>query len=142
MRGGKRDGAGRKPVSIDMEQLETVCGLQCTHEEVAGFFRVTVRTIERRCQRDPAFADVMNRGRAKGRISVRRGLFQQAAKGNAQALIFLAKNELGYRDPHSNEHSRPNAGPDLTKPMKFTGSMMELLELYRELTLGTPPARG
>ena len=134
MHGGKRAGAGRKPVSIDMEQLERVCGLQCTHEEVAALFGVTVRTIERRCQREPAFADVMKRGRAKGRISVRRELFQQAAKGNAQALIFLAKNELGYRDARGNEPAVPHPGSDVPQS-RFGGTLMELLQLYRELSM-------
>jgi hypothetical protein len=70
------------------------------------------------------------------------GLHLQAAQGKIPALIFLAKNLLGYRDARSNEPSGPNAGPDQTKPKRFSGSMEELLEQYRELTLGKPPARG
>jgi hypothetical protein len=142
MHGGKRAGAGRKPATIDVVEMAKVCGLQCTDEEVAAFFGVNVRTIERRRQKEPAFAAAMEHGRAKGRISVRRGLHVQAAQGKIPALIFLAKNLPGYRNPRSNEPSGANAGPDLTKPKKFSGSLMELLELYRELTLGTPPARG
>ena len=53
----------------------------------------------------------MERGRAKGRISVRRNLFEQAAKGNSQSTIFLAKNTLGFKDYVSNEHSGPEGSP-------------------------------
>ena len=53
----------------------------------------------------------MERGRAKGRVSVRRMLFTLAAKGNVAAAIFLAKNLLGYKDYFSNEHSGPEGGP-------------------------------
>jgi hypothetical protein len=134
MHGGKRAGAGRKPVTIDLGEMAKVCGLQCTDEEVAAFFNVKVRTIERRRQKEPAFAAAMEHGRAKGRISVRRLLHLQAAQGKLPALIFLAKN-LPAR---SNEPSGPNAGTDGKKPMKLKGSMMELLVLYRKLTLGTP----
>ena len=52
--GGKRAGAGRKPSSIALGELEKLCGLQCTDEDVAGFFGVKVRTIERRRQKEPA----------------------------------------------------------------------------------------
>jgi hypothetical protein len=35
----------------------------------------------------------------------------QAAKGNVQAMIFLAKNQLGFKDYVSNEHSGPEGSP-------------------------------
>lgn len=109
--GGKRTGAGRKAVKIDLSELEKLAAMQCTDEEVAAFFNVDVRTIERRRQKQPAFAAAMQRGRAKGRISVRRLLHTQAAQGSAAAAIFLAKNLLGYRDVRRNEHSGPDGGP-------------------------------
>jgi hypothetical protein len=110
MHGGKRGGAGRKTITIDLEELEKLSRLQCTDQELAAWFGVSVRTIERRRKR-PAFVEILERGQAKGRISVRRMLFGQAAKGNTAAAIFLAKNLLGYRDVRSNEHSGPDGGP-------------------------------
>ena len=56
---------------IDLAELEKLCGLQCTDEELAAWFNVTTRTIERK-RKNAKFAEVMNRGKAKGRISVRR----------------------------------------------------------------------
>ena len=110
MNGGKRPRAGRKAVKIDLAELEKLASLQCTDEEIACFFRVSTRTIERR-KKKPAFAEAMERGRAKGRMSVRRALYSQAANGNIAATIFLAKNLLGYKDYFSNEHSGPDGGP-------------------------------
>jgi hypothetical protein len=109
--GGKRAGAGRKAVRMDLGELEKLSSMQCTDEEVAAFFNVKVRTIERRRQKQSAFAAAMERGRAKGRISVRRTLHAQAAQGNIAAAIFLAKNLLGYRDVRRNEHSGPDGSP-------------------------------
>ena len=108
--GGKRPGSGRKAIKIDLALLEKLCTMQCTDVELAGIFEVNVRTIERH-KKKPAFAAVMERGRAKGRLSVRRSLFEQAAKGNAQSTIFLAKNLLGFKDYVSNEHSGPEGSP-------------------------------
>lgn len=110
MVGGARPQAGRKKIRIDLAELEKLSNLQCTDAEVASFFGVSTRTIERR-KRQPAFADTMERGRAKGKLSVRRMLFGQAAKGNVAAAIFLAKNVLGYRDVVANELSGPNGNP-------------------------------
>ena len=67
MPGGKRIGAGRKAVKIDLGELEKLCSLQCTDEELAAWFKVAPRTIERR-RKQAGFLDAMNRGRAKGRI--------------------------------------------------------------------------
>jgi hypothetical protein len=108
--GGKRSGSGRKAVNINLAELEKLSMIQCTDQEIACFFEVDVRTIERR-KKKPAFAAVLERGRAKGRVSVRRMLYAQAAKGSVAAQIFLAKNLLGYKDYRSNEHSGPEGGP-------------------------------
>ncbi len=110
MAGGTRPGAGRKAVTINLLELEKLCTLQCTDEEIASFLGVSVRTVERR-KKKPAFTEAMERGKAKGRLSLRRSLWGLAAKGNAAANIFLAKNLLGYKDYFANEHSGPDGAP-------------------------------
>lgn len=99
----------RPEAKIDLAELEKLCTMQCTDEEVAAFFGVSTRTIERRRQ-VKRFSEVMERAKAKGRVSVRRNLFRLASAGNIAASIFLAKNLLGYRDIVANEHSGPNGG--------------------------------
>ncbi len=84
----------RPEAKIDLVELEKLCTLQCTDEEIAAFFGVSTRTIERR-RRVQKYADVMDRAKAKGRVSVRRHLFRLANAGNIAAAIFLAKNLLG-----------------------------------------------
>jgi len=109
MTGGKRPRSGRKPVNIDLEQVEKLCGLQCTDDELASVLGISVRTVERR-KNQPAFAEAMSRGKAKGRMSLRRNLWALAAKGNPAANIFLAKNLLGMKDYVANELSGPDGG--------------------------------
>ena len=87
----------RPEANIDREELEKLCAMQCTDQEIAAFLGVSTRTIERR-RKVQSFREAMECGKAKGRISVRRNLFHLARKGNLGANIFLAKNLLGYKD--------------------------------------------
>src|ERR1700730_9340101 len=82
---------------IDLIALEKLCGLQCTDEEIASWFGVTTRTIERR-RKNKKFAEVMQRGKAKGRISVRRMQMKLLENGNATMGVWLGKNILGQTD--------------------------------------------
>ncbi len=109
MRGGSRTGAGRKPVEIDFEQLEKLSVLHCTDEEIAAYFNCTVRTIENR-RKQPDFREVMERGRAKGCISLRRIQMKLAEGGNAAMAIWLGKQLLGQRDVTPVELTGPNGG--------------------------------
>jgi hypothetical protein len=129
--GGARPRSGRRTIKIDLAEVEKLCSLQCTDEELASFFGVSVRTIERRRKR-PAFGEAMERGKAKGRLSLRRNLFTLAAKGNPAANIFLAKNLLGYRDYLRNEHSDP-AGQPIPDPYDWSVLTTEELELLQAL---------
>ena len=108
MRGGKRPGAGRKSVKIDLDQLERLSALQCTDEELAAVFGVSTRTIEGR-KKQPQFAQAIERGKAKGRISVRRAQMKQLEAGNSAIAIWLGKQLLGQRDVTPLELSGPNA---------------------------------
>jgi hypothetical protein len=141
--GGKRAGSGRKAVHIDLEQVEKLCALQCTDEELASFFGVNVRTIERR-KDQPAFADAIARGKAKGRLSLRRSLWGLAAKGNPAANIFLAKNLLGYKDYFSNEHSGPDGGPIVIAPAPELSALNdeELKQLRALVSKTERPRKG
>lgn len=143
IKGGKRPGSGRKPVQIDLEQVEKLCGLQCTDEELASFFGVTVRTIERR-KNQLAFAEAIARGKAKGRSSLRRSLWGLAVKGNPAANIFLAKNLLGYKDYVSNEHSGPDGGPIAIAPAPELSALddEELKQLRAIVSKAERPRKG
>jgi hypothetical protein len=65
--GGKREGSGRKAAKIDLEGLEKVCALHASDEDVASWFGVSLRTLQKRRQQ-PRFAAAMHRGRTRGRM--------------------------------------------------------------------------
>src|SRR6267154_4839394 len=84
-------------VEIDFVELEKLCVLHCSDREIADWFGVSLRTIERR-RHEPEFAAVMDRGRSKGKISVRRMQMKLLEAGNCTMAIWLGKNMLGQSD--------------------------------------------
>lgn len=90
---------GRPPKEIDQKQFENLCGLQCTLEEICGWFDVTDKTLDSWCKRtyNASFSEVFKQKRGAGKISLRRSQWRLAEK-NATMAIFLGKQFLGQRD--------------------------------------------
>lgn len=90
---------GRPRIQLDKEEFESLCELQCTREEIAGFFKCSEDTVERWCVREYSenFAAVFAKKRVGGKISLRRTQFRLAEKSAAMA-IWLGKQYLGQHD--------------------------------------------
>lgn len=84
---------------IDQANFEKLCALQCTKEEICGFFEITDKTLDAWCKRtySLSFSDVFKQKRGKGKISLRRAQFKLADK-NANMAIWLGKQYLGQKD--------------------------------------------
>ena len=104
-------GRGRPRIEIDKKQFESLCGLQCTQEEIASFFSCSADTIDRWCKQEYSanFAEVFAQKRSHGKISLRRSQFRLAEKSAAMA-IWLGKQYLGQSDSITidNEKARPD----------------------------------
>lgn len=89
----------RPVIEIKKEQFESLCNLQCTLDEIAGFFKCSKDTIERWCKRTygEGFADIYKKYSQNGKISLRRYQYKLAEK-NASMAIWLGKQWLGQTD--------------------------------------------
>jgi AraC-like DNA-binding protein len=83
---------GRPRLKIDPGIVEKMAAILCTMEEMASILGCSVDTLERR------FADVIERGRSQGNMSIRRKQYDLAMEGHAGMLIWLGKQRLGQRD--------------------------------------------
>lgn len=92
----------RPPLDINPEQVKKLATINCTMEEIALVVGCSVDTLERR------FADVIKEGRAHGRSSLRRYMWEAVQKGNITMMIFMSKNLLGYADRTVSETSTEN----------------------------------
>ena len=90
---------GRPKITIDYKELEKLCGIQCTEQEIADWFHCSIDTVERRIkeQFNITFAEYFTRHRVGGKIALRRNMFKLSAQHPSMA-IFMAKNWLGMRD--------------------------------------------
>lgn len=84
---------------IDQKAFESLCGLQCTKEEICGFFDLTDKTLENWCRRTykAGFSEVFKQKRGLGKISLRRHQWRLAEKSAAMA-IWLGRNYLGQKE--------------------------------------------
>jgi hypothetical protein len=99
----------RPKAKIDLAEVEKLSMMQCTDEEIAAWFCVTARTIARRRKMRP-FREAMERGRAKGRISVRRMQMKLLESGNATMGVWLGKQMLGQTEPGNQQKSQNDNG--------------------------------
>ena len=85
---------GGVKVEIDLWQLEQLSQLQVTDNEYAAYYGMATRAWAlRKKNRDVRAA--IDRGREKGKISLRRAQFKGALEGSVPLLIWLGKQYLG-----------------------------------------------
>lgn len=97
---------GRPKKRIDFKDVDKLCSLQCTAEEIASFLEVSVDTLERRIREkfDLTFAEYFSLKNGAGKISLRRRQWQAAESGNVAMLIWLGKQYLGQSDKSEHTH--------------------------------------
>ena len=106
---------------IDQKDFESLCALQCTREEICGFFDISEKTLDSWCKRTygQSFSLVFNQKRGKGKISLRRAQFRLAEK-NANMAIWLGKQWLGQKDTVEIE------GPD---EVAISNNLVEVIKI-------------
>jgi hypothetical protein len=107
---------------IDLTEVEKLGMLQCTDVEIAAWIGVTTRTIEYWRVKNPDFLEALERGKAKGRISVRRQQIKLLEDGNATMGVWLGKQILNQRDITATEFSGPEG-----RPVQIEGSASDAL---------------
>jgi len=125
---------GRPKATIDWDEFERLCFLQCSRKEIAYWFKCSEKTIERKCyeQYGESFVPVFEKKRIGGLVNLRRNLFKQS-ETNVAAAIFLAKNWLGMSDKQEIEHSGNSEKPIGVKYVQFDANTVAaaILEAQR-----------
>jgi len=95
---------GRPPVDMNLADLEKLLSMQATDKEIADWFGVTKQAISARKKNDPRFKDAYQRGRNKGKASLRRLMWEKAQgregeimRDDEGAICFDDKNKVMWR---------------------------------------------
>jgi hypothetical protein len=133
---------GRPRAKIDLVEVEKLAALNCTLEEIAAFFSVSLPTIDRLVA-TKAGREAIERGRHKGRLSVRREQFKLLQAGNATMGIWLGKQLLCQRDYDRERIFKP-ADPTRAEKPVVPGMVIETLAAASgvagtRLGIRTPP---
>lgn len=93
---------GRPRFEIDWNQVEQMCAIHCTGEEIAGVLGCSYDTLERAIKREYelSFAEYFAQKSAKGKVSLRRKQYSAAMEGDKTMQVWLGKNWLGQTDSH------------------------------------------
>jgi hypothetical protein len=86
----------RPKKELDWPQIEKLCQIMCTHEEIAKIMECCVETLDNACKRDNklSFSEYYAQKASHGKVSLRRKQWQMALNGDRVMLIWLGKQHL------------------------------------------------
>jgi len=111
---------GRPKATIDQDQFEAMCKIQCTQAVICAVLDVDEGTLLTWCKATykKSFSEIFGQKRQGGRSSLRRMQWRNAEDGNVSMQIFLGKNYLGQRDKPEDLDSDVNK--DASKKVIYT----------------------
>lgn len=123
---------GRPRIPIDWEEFEKLCQIHCTEIEIAEWFSMSVDTLNRVVKRKykQTFAEVFKYKASKGKMSLRRKMFQTAmgdGRGSGSMQIWLSKQHLGMKERIENDVK------DVTPPEVKEKEVETLVELINQV---------
>lgn len=139
---------GAPPLEFNAGEIEALCGIGCTHAEIADFLGISKRTLEYRLEDEKTkyqvtttrkgqpvtekltLRTIMDRGYARMRMSIRREQIKLLEAGNATMGIWLGKQYLGQTDRLRVEEAPPPPEAETIIPV----TLEELLSRYRKLS--------
>ena len=88
----KEKKVGRPVKEIDEDLLYKLAQIHCTMKEMVDIIGVSEDTLKRR------YAGLIDKGKAEGKMRLRRKQTEVAMQGNPALLIFLGKSMLGQSE--------------------------------------------
>ena len=93
-----RPNAGRPRIELDIDKVEALARIGCTHDEIGAVLGVSHDTIQDRIKRDVEFSVAYKRGKDTGKMTLRRMQWSAAKAGNITMMIWLGKQILSQTD--------------------------------------------
>lgn len=92
----------KKSYKLDHDLIFKLATLHCTYVEISEVAGTTVAILEKR------FKNLIEKGRAEGKKSLRRAQMEKALAGDVRMLIWMGKQYLDQKDtPTDQENTAP-----------------------------------
>jgi AraC-like DNA-binding protein len=107
--GGKRKSAAGRPKIVwdeaQWRQVDGMCAIQCTANEIAAVMDVSQDTLERLVKDEYGvnFAEFYERRSGRGKMSLRRMQWKSAEAGNVTMQIWLGRQMLDQKEKTETE---------------------------------------
>lgn len=114
----EKNKGGRPKKKIDIVMFETMCGIQCTKDEMCDILNIDEKTLTRWCKEtyNMGFSEIYKKKSATGKMSLRRMQYK-LAESNASMAIFLGKQYLGQKDVVENQVTNNGILDDLKEAL-------------------------
>ena len=98
---------GPPATKLDWEQVNAMCRILCTGEEISSILSIDYDTLNAACKRDHkmGFSDHYKKHSSGGKMSLRRAQMKNALEGNPTLQIWLGKQHLGQTDKVENTNN-------------------------------------
>ena len=109
---------GPKPYKPDWNQVDKMCAIRCTGEEIAGCMSIDYDTLAAACKRDHKmkFSEYIEQKGCMGKMSLRRAQYTNAVTNMIPSMqIWLGKNWLGQKDKEETETKQSDMSEVLSK---------------------------
>lgn len=84
---------GPKGLNLDLELIEKLAAIHCTNLEIAATVGCDASLLSK-----PRYSEIIQKGRERGKISLRRKMWDTAMGGNVTMQIWLSKQYLGMTE--------------------------------------------
>ncbi len=88
----------RPPKGLDIDVIEKLAAIHCKNTEIAAVIGCDPSLLSK-----PRYSIIIAKGKERGRMSLRRKMWDTAMTGNVVMQIWLSKQMLGYTDKIENK---------------------------------------
>src|SRR5271165_1222627 len=92
----------RPSKDLDLDLIEKLAAIHCTNTEIAATIGCDSSLLSK-----PRYSEIITKGRERGKLSLRRKMWDTANNGNVTMMIWLSKQYLGFTDKQATELSGP-----------------------------------
>jgi hypothetical protein len=87
---------GRKPIEINLKEVQTLAAQGLTDEKIYDFLGISHQTFYKRKREMVEFNEALSQGRARGEAALANKLYQKAVNGSSEDIKYILERRYGW----------------------------------------------